>query len=255
VLFVFQEEDMAHIFMDIFEETQGLARTIRALHVSSGTAHAHCVLCDQLFPCTTAQTAMSIESIVLPPLRVISGQTDAWNRERTVVEALQQISIALGAMIDHRSEHHLAVFEQLSALHCLTGIVQTGFVRSGASTLTIGFIHPETAEIIRLWALEANLLHHTVEVTVWLDPTDIGSTRPFLVDMMCAVMQPLDAMAMLDGWRASNVATKGQVTQTLPLDGVVIAETVRTLVSATIELVDQAQPVWAWDNWTDDPTE
>jgi len=246
---------MTHIFMDIFEETQGLARTIRALHVSSGTAHAHCVLCDQPFPCTTAQTAMSIESIVLPPLRVISGQTDAWNRERSVVEALQQISIALGAMIDHRSDHHLAVFEQLSALHGLTGIVQTGFVRSGASTLTIGFIHPETAEIIRLWALEANLLHHTVEVTVWLDPTDIGSTRPFLVDMMCAVMQPLDAMAMLDGWRASNVATRGQVTQTLPLDGEVIAETVRTLVSATIELVDQAQPVWAWDNWADDPTE
>ena len=246
---------MAHIFMDIFEETQGLARTIRALHVSSGTAHAHCVLCHQPFPCTTAQTAMSIESIVLPPLRVISGQTDAWNRERSVVEALQQISIALGAMIDHRSDHHLAVFEQLSALHGLTGIVQTGFVRSGASTLTIGFIHPETAEIIRLWALEANLLHHTVEVTVWLDPTDIGSTRPFLVDMMCAVMQPLDAMAMLDGWRASNVATKGQVSQTLPLDGDVIAETVRTLVSATIELVDQAQPVWAWDNWADDPTE
>jgi len=246
---------MAHIFMDIFEETQGLARTIRALHVSSGTAHAHCVLCDQPFPCTTAQTAMSIESIVLPPLRVISGQTDAWNRERSVVEALQQISIALGAMIDHRSDHHLAVFEQLSALHGLTGIVQTGFVRSGASTLTIGFIHPETAEIIRLWALEANLLHHIVEVTVWLDPTDIGSTRPFLVDMMCAVMQPLDAMAMLDGWRASNVATRGQVTQTLPLDGEVIAETVRTLVSATIELVDQAQPVWAWDNWADDPTE
>ena len=246
---------MAHIFMDIFEETQGLARTIRALHISSGTAHAHCVLCDQPFPCTTAQTAMSIESIVLPPLRVISGQTDAWNRERSVVEALQQISIALGAMIDHRSEHHLAVFEQLSALHGLTGIVQTGFVRSGASTLTIGFIHPETAEIIRLWALEANLLHHIVEVTVWLDPTDIGSTRPFLVDMMCAVMQPLDAMAMLDGWRASNVATRGQVTQTLPLDGEVIAETVRTLVSATIELVDQAQPVWAWDNWADDPTE
>lgn len=246
---------MAHIFMDIFEETQGLARTIRALHVSSGTAHAHCVLCDQPFPCTTAQTAMSIESIVLPPLRVISGQTDAWNRERSVVEALQQISIALGAMIDHRSDHHLAVFEQLSALHGLTGIVQTGFVRSGASTLTIGFIHPETAEIIRLWALEANLLHHIVEVTVWLDPTDIGSTRPFLVDMICAVMQPLDAMAMLDGWRASNVATRGQVTQTLPLDGEVIAETVRTLVSATIELVDQAQPVWAWDNWADDPTE
>ena len=246
---------MTHIFMDIFEETQGLARTIRALHVSSGTAHAHCVLCDQPFPCTTAQTAMSIESIVLPPLRVISGQTDAWNRERSVVEALQQISIALGAMIDHRSDHHLAVFEQLSALHGLTGIVQTGFVRSGASTLTIGFIHPETAEIIRLWALEANLLHHIVEVTVWLDPTDIGSTRPFLVDMMCAVMQPLDAMAMLDGWRASNVATRGQVTQTLPLDGEVIAETVRTLVSATIELVDQAQPVWAWDNWADDPTE
>ena len=143
----------------------------------------------------------------------------------------------------------------LSALHGLTGIVQTGFVRSGASTLTIGFIHPETAEIIRLWALEANLLHHIVEVTVWLDPTDIGSTRPFIVDMMCAVMQPLDAMAMLDGWRASNVATRGQVTQTLPLDGEVIAETVRTLVSATIELVDQAQPVWAWDNWADDPTE
>ena len=50
------------------------------------------------------------------------------------------------------------------------GIVQTGFVRSGSSTLTIGFIHPETAEVIRLWALDANLLHHTVEVTVWLDP-------------------------------------------------------------------------------------
>ena len=246
---------MAHIFMDIFEETQGLARTIRALHVSSGTAHAHCVLCYQPFPCTTAQTAMSIESIVLPPLRVISGQTDVWNREQSVVEALQQISIALGAMIDHRSEHHLSVFEQLSALHGLTGIVQTGFVRTGSSTLTIGFIHPETAEVIRLWALDANLLHHTVEVTVWLDPTVTASTRPFLVDMLCAAMQPLDAMALLDGWRGSDVSTRGQVTQTLPIDGEVIAETVRTLVSATIELVDQAEPVWAWDNWADDPTD
>jgi hypothetical protein len=255
VLFVFQEEDMAHIFMDIFEEAQDLARNIRALHVSSGTAHAHCVLCDQPFPCTTAQTAMSIEAIVLPPMRVISGQTDVWNRERSVVEALQQISIALGAMIDHRSEHHLSVFEQLSALHGLTGIVQTGFVRTGSSTLTIGFIHPETAEVIRLWALDANLLHHTVEVTVWLDPTVTASTRPFLVDMLCAAMQPLDAMALLDGWRGSDVSTRGQVTQTLPIDGEVIAETVRTLVSATIELVDQAEPVWAWDNWADDPTD
>jgi hypothetical protein len=95
VLFVFQEEDMAHIFMDIFEEAQDLARNIRALHVSSGTAHAHCVLCDQPFPCTTAQTAMSIEAIVLPPMRLISGPHDAWNREQSVVEALQQISIAL----------------------------------------------------------------------------------------------------------------------------------------------------------------
>jgi hypothetical protein len=255
VLFVFQEEDMAHIFMDIFEEAQDLARNIRALHVSSGTAHAHCVLCDQPFPCTTAQTAMSIEAIVLPPMRVISGQTDVWNRERSVVEALQQISIALGAMIDHRSEQHLSVFEQLSALHGLTGIVQTGFVRTGSSTLTIGFIHPETAEVIRLWALDANLLHHTVEVTVWLDPTVTASTRPFLVDMLCAAMQPLDAMALLDGWRGSDVSTRGQVTQTLPIDGEVIAETVRTLVSATIELVDQAEPVWAWDNWADDPTD
>jgi hypothetical protein len=255
VLFVFQEEDMAHIFMDIFEEAQDLARNIRALHVSSGTAHAHCVLCDQPFPCTTAQTAMSIEAIVLPPMRVISGQTDVWNREQSVVEALQQISIALGAMIDHRSEHHLSVFEQLSALHGLTGIVQTGFVRTGSSTLTIGFIHPETAEVIRLWALDANLLHHTVEVTVWLDPTVTASTRPFLVDMLCAAMQPLDAMALLDGWRGSDVSTRGQVTQTLPIDGEVIAETVRTLVAATIELVDQAEPVWAWDNWADDPTD
>ena len=246
---------MAHIFMDIFEETQDLARNIRALHVSSGTAHAHCVLCDQPFPCTTAQTAMSIEAIVLPPMRVISGQTDVWNRERSVVEALQQISIALGAMIDHRSEQHLSVFEQLSALHGLTGIVQTGFVRTGSSTLTIGFIHPETAEVIRLWALDANLLHHTVEVTVWLDPTVTASTRPFLVDMMCSAMQPLDAMALLDGWRGSDVSTRGQVTQTLPIDGEVIAETVRTLVAATIELVDQAEPVWAWDNWADDPTD
>jgi len=24
---------------------------------------------------------------------------------------------------------------------------------------------------------------------------------------------------------------------------------------ATIELVDQAEPVWAWDNWADDPTD
>jgi hypothetical protein len=255
VLFVFQEEDMAHIFMDIFEEAQDLARNIRALHVSSGTAHAHCVLCDQPFPCTTAQTAMSIEAIVLPPMRVISGQTDVWNRERSVVEALQQISIALGAMIDHRSEHHLSVFEQLSALHGLTGIVQTGFVRTGSSTLTIGFIHPETAEVIRMWALDANLLHHTVEVTVWLDPTVTASTRPFLVDMLCAAMQPLDSMALLDGWRGSDVSTRGQVTQTLPIDGEVIAETVRTLVSTTIELVDQAEPVWAWDNWADDPTD
>ncbi len=255
MLFVFQEEDMAHIFMDIFEEAQDLARNIRALHVSSGTAHAHCVLCDQPFPCTTAQTAMSIEAIVLPPMRVISGQTDVWNREQSVVEALQQISIALGAMIDHRSEHHLSVFEQLSALHGLTGIVQTGSVRTGSSTLTIGFIHPETAEVIRLWALDANLLHHTVEVTVWLDPTVTASTRPFLVDMLCAAMQPLDAMALLDGWRGSDVSTRGQVTQTLPLDGEVIAETVRTLVAATIELVDQAEPVWAWDNWADDPTD
>ncbi|MEY3258337.1 MAG: hypothetical protein RI954_363 [Actinomycetota bacterium] len=246
---------MAHIFMDIFEEAQDLARNIRALHVSSGTAHAHCVLCDQPFPCTTAQTAMSIEAIVLPPMRVISGQTDVWNRERSVVEALQQISIALGAMIDHRNEQHLSVFEQLSALHGLTGIVQTGFVRTGSSTLTIGFIHPETAEVIRLWALDANLLHHTVEVTVWLDPTVTASTRPFLVDMLCAAMQPLDAMALLDGWRGSDVSTRGQVTQTLPIDGEVIAETVRTLVSATIELVDQAEPVWAWDNWADDPTD
>ena len=255
MLFVFQEEDMAHIFMDIFEEAQDLARNIRALHVSSGTAHAHCVLCDQPFPCTTAQTAMSIEAIVLPPMRVISGQTDVWKRERSVVEALQQISIALGAMIDHRSEQHLSVFEQLSALHGLTGIVQTGFVRTGSSTLTIGFIHPETAEVIRLWALDANLLHHTVEVTVWLDPTVTASTRPFLVDMLCAAMQPLDAMALLDGWRGSDVSTRGQVTQTLPIDGEVIAETVRTLVSATSELVDQAEPVWAWDNWADDPTD
>jgi hypothetical protein len=198
---------------------------------------------------------MSIEAIVLPPMRVISGQTDVWNRERSVVEALQQISIALGAMIDHRSEQHLSVFEQLSALHGLTGIVQTGFVRTGSSTLTIGFIHPETAEVIRLWALDANLLHHTVEVTVWLDPTVTASTRPFLVDMLCAAMQPLDAMALLDGWRGSDVSTRGQVTQTLPIDGEVIAETVRTLVSATIELVDQAEPVWAWDNWADDPTD
>jgi hypothetical protein len=198
---------------------------------------------------------MSIEAIVLPPMRLISGQTDVWNRERSVVEALQQISIALGAMIDHRSEHHLSVFEQLSALHGLTGIVQTGFVRTGSSTLTIGFIHPESAEVIRLWALDANLLHHTVEVTVWLDPTVTASTRPFLVDMLCAAMQPLDAMALLDGWRGSDVSTRGQVTQTLPLDGEVIAETVRTLVSATIELVDQAEPVWAWDDWADDPTD
>jgi hypothetical protein len=198
---------------------------------------------------------MSIEAIVLPPMRLISGQTDVWNRERSVVEALQQISIALGAMIDHRSEQHLSVFEQLSALHGLTGIVQTGFVRTGSSTLTIGFIHPETAEVIRLWALDANLLHHTVEVTVWLDPTVTASTRPFLVDMLCAAMQPLDAMALLDGWRGSDVSTRGQVTQTLPIDGEVIAETVRTLVSATIELVDQAEPVWAWDNWADDPTD
>jgi hypothetical protein len=188
-------------------------------------------------------------------MRLISGQTDVWNRERSVVEALQQISIALGAMIDHRSEQHLSVFEQLSALHGLTGIVQTGFVRTGSSTLTIGFIHPETAEVIRLWALDANLLHHTVEVTVWLDPTVTASTRPFLVDMLCAAMQPLDAMALLDGWRGSDVSTRGQVTQTLPIDGEVIAETVRTLVSATIELVDQAEPVWAWDNWADDPTD
>ena len=244
---------MAHIFMDIFEETQGLARTIRALHVSSGTAHPHCVLCDQPFPCTTAQTAMSIEAMVLPPMRVISGQTDVWKREQSVVEALQQISIALGEMIDHRSDHHLAVFEQLANLHGLTGIVQTGFVRTGASTLTIGFIHPETAEIIRLWALDANLLHHTVEVTVWLDPTLTGSTRPFLVDMMCTAMQPHDAMTTLDGWRTSDVATRGSITQRLPVNGEVIAETIRTLVSATIELVDQAEPVWAWDNWADDP--
>ena len=50
-------------------------------------------------------------------------------------------------------------------------------------------------------------------------------------------MQPHDAMAMLDGWRTSDVATRGSITQTLPVNGEVIAETIRTLVSATIELV------------------
>ena len=85
------------------------------------------------------------------------------------------------------------------------------------------------------------------------DLTLTGSTRPFLVDMMCSAMQPLEAMTMLDGWRTSDVATKGSITQTLPINGEVIAETVRTLVSATIELVDQAEPVWAWDSWVDDP--
>jgi len=243
---------MYYNVLEAYEETRELAGRIRALHVSSGTTSPHCILCDQPFPCETVQTAMTIEGITLVPMRMLRDEPSSMTREEWVTQSLQQISIALGEMIDHRSEHHLEVFEQLMHLHGLPRITQTARSWTGYSELAIGLIHPHHREAVPLWELRADLIAPSLRVKVWLDPAETSATRPFLVDIACAAMQPVEAAQLIDWWRAPGMAATSTVTQELPPNGALIAEVVRTLVGATVEVAESAAAGLDWDVWSED---
>ena len=243
---------MYYNVLEAYEETRELAGRIHALHVSSGTASPHCILCDQPFPCETVQTAMTIEGITLVPMRMLRDEPSSMTREEWVTQSLQQISIALGEMIDHRSEHHLEVFEQLMHLHGLPRITQTARSWTGYSELAIGLIHPHHREPIPLWELRADLIAPSLRVKVWLEPAETSVTRPFLVDIACAAMQPVEACQLIDWWRAPGMAATATVTQELPPNGALIAEVVRTLVGATVEVAESAAAGLDWDVWSED---
>ena len=77
-------------------------------------------------------------------------------------------------------------------------------------------------------------------------------TRPFLVDIACAAMQPVEACQLIDWWRAPGMAATATVTQELPPNGALIAEVVRTLVGATVEVAESASAGLDWDAWSED---
>ena len=108
--------------------SQEMARNICSIHISNGNATApHCISCDQEYPCSTLQFAKTIEMITVTAIRGRGTHRPMLNAmEKWVIDALQNIGHCARLLFDERSDEYSQIFEQLTLLHGLTGITQTG---------------------------------------------------------------------------------------------------------------------------------
>jgi len=243
---------------DALSFSQELAKVISAIHQPNGmTIDPRCISCDQEYPCLTQQNAASIQmisvaasresrhSIPIPRLRT---------REEWIIDALQNIAANCRVLFDERSDEYSGIFEQLSVLQNLTGIIQTGIGEEAHSMIKVSLIHPHAAEPIPLWAIRSDIFHHELKISLWLNPGDTTYQRSFLVDIMCKVMQPLEVSQLLDWWKEPDIAPACVVDFLLPNNGLVVLDVISSLVSATVEAASQvdADSVVDWDDWAQD---
>jgi hypothetical protein len=157
-------------------------------------------------------------------------------------------------LFDERSDEYSGIFEQLSILQNLTGIIQTGIGEEAHSMIKVSLIHPHAAEPIPLWAIRSDIFHHELKISLWLNPGDTTYQRSFLVDIMCKVMQPLEVSQLLDWWKEPDIAPACVVDFLLPNNGQVVLDVISSLVSATVEAASQvdADSAVDWDDWAQD---
>jgi hypothetical protein len=170
--------------------------------------------------------------------------------EKWVIDALQNIGLCARLLFDERSEEYSQIFEQLTLLHGLTGITQTGLGGEAHSSVQVNLIHPKFREPIPMWALKANLITQELSIILWLNPGDTSATRPFLVDLMIKSMSTLQVADLLDWWQNPDMSPSCFVDYVLPPNGLVVLETLTTLVAATTEISSQLSPDLVFD-WGD----
>jgi hypothetical protein len=242
-------------FMEVREAiglSQHMARNISAIHISNGSPKAaHCVSCDQEYPCLTVQFARTIETITVVVARGPQGRGSIIrNRDTLVVDALQVIAQLAEILFDQRSPEFSEIFEQLTMLHGLTGITQTGFGTDSHALFQVNLIHPRLPEPVALWSIRANLVTQQMFVKLWLNPSETSATRPFLVDMMVAAMTPIEAADLIDWWKSPDKAPSCEVEYLMPPNGAVMGHIVGTLVAATVEAAHHIRPETFLD-WDD----
>jgi len=232
--------------------SQEMARNICSIHISNGNTTApHCISCDQEFPCSTLQFAKTIEMITVTAVRGPGTHRPMLNAmEKWVIDALQNIGHCARLLFDERSDEYSQIFEQLTLLHGLTGITQTGLGGEAHSSLQVNLIHPKFREPIPMWALKANLITQELSIILWLNPGDTSATRPFLVDLMIKSMSTLQVADLLDWWQNPDMSPSCFVDYVLPPNGLVVLETLTTLVTATTEISSQLSPDLVFD-WGD----
>ena len=221
--------------MDISESmslAKYLASNISAIHISNGRVDKeHCVSCDQEYPCLTVQFSRAIEATIVIGARGPRGRSASKSNSVTMVtDALQVIAQLAEILFDRRSQEFSDIFEQLTMLHGLTGITQTGFGNDSHALLQVNLIHPR------------------MPVPT---PLETSVTRPFLVDMMVATMTPIEAADLIDWWQAPDMAAACEVDYLMPPNGTVMANIVGALVTATIEAAQhvRAETVLDWDDF------
>jgi len=233
--------------------SQEIARDISSIHSSNGSAIApHCISCDQEYPCSTRRFAKVIEMITVTAIRGPGTHRPLLiAKEQRVIDALQNIGDCARLLFDNRSDEYSQIFEQLTLLHGLTGITQTGLGGEAHSSVQVNLIHPKFREPIPMWALKANLLTEELSIILWLNPRETSATRPFLVDLMIKSMSTLQVADLLDWWQTPDKSPSCFVDYVLPPNGAVVLETLTTLVAATTEISSQLSPDLAFD-WGDD---
>jgi hypothetical protein len=243
-------------FMDISESmslAKYLASNISAIHISNGRVDKeHCVSCDQEYPCLTVQFSRAIEATIVIGARGPRGRSASKSNSVTMVtDALQVIAQLAEILFDRRSQEFSDIFEQLTMLHGLTGITQTGFGNDSHALLQVNLIHPRMPVPTPLWSIRANLVTQQMHIKLWLNPSETSVTRPFLVDMMVATMTPIEAADLIDWWQAPDMAAACEVDYLMPPNGTVMANIVGALVTATIEAAQhvRAETVLDWDDF------
>jgi len=213
------------------------ARFIGSLHVSNGDLkNPVCIFCDQEYPCVTIQQTETIELIGKsigsgPGAERMSAPQKIW-----VAGSMKTIGLCCGRIFGDQSEEYSKIFEQLSLLHNLPGIVESGYddFYSGGQ-IQINLIAPTAVEPIPLWSLYASLIDQELSLSLWLNPSHGSSTRPFLAELMVGIMTPLASADLLDSWRSQDLTPACIVEYRLPPNGAVVLEIVKALVTATIE--------------------
>jgi len=212
------------------------ARFIGSLHVSNGDLkNPVCIFCDKEYPCITIQQTETIELIGKtigpgPGAEQMSAPQTIW----VAGSSMKTIGACCGRIFGDQSEEYTKIFEQLSLLHNLPGIVESGYDDFFGGQIQINLIAPRAVDPIPLWSLYASLIDQQLSLSLWLNPPNETSTRLFLTELMVGLMTPLVSADLLDSWKSQDLSPACTVEYRLPPNGVAVLEIVKTLVTATI---------------------